>query len=146
MKNIRIVAQVGLLYLFYVVGDWIQKQLNLPIPGSIVGLLLLFLLLLVKVVPVRWIENGSTSVLAYLPLFFIPATAGIVNHLGIFSGKGLLLILILIISTALTIGAAAHTSQWLAGWSKRKPLIAKLSDITGSISGIRNVREKGGKL
>lgn len=117
MKIIQIIVQVGLLYLFYLAGEYVQKWLQLPIPGSIVGLLLLFVLLLCKVVPIRWIENGSTAVLSYLPLFFIPATAGIVNHLGIFSGRGLLLIVVLIVSTVLTIVVAAHSSQWLAGWS-----------------------------
>ncbi|AJS59337.1 CidA/LrgA family protein [Paenibacillus sp. IHBB 10380] len=119
MKIIQIIAQVGLLYLFYLAGDYVQQWLHLPIPGSIVGLLLLFVLLLCKIVPIRWIEHGSTAVLSYLPLFFIPATAGIVNHLGIFSGKGLMLIVIIIVSTALTMVAAAHSSQWLAGWSMR---------------------------
>jgi holin-like protein len=68
---------------------------------------------------VKWIENGSTVVLSYLPLFFIPATAGIVNHLDIFSGRGLLLIVILIVSTVLTMVVSAHSSQWLARWSSR---------------------------
>ncbi|AIQ73763.1 MULTISPECIES: CidA/LrgA family holin-like protein [Paenibacillus] len=128
MKIIRIIIQVFLLYLFYLAGDYLQKQLHLPVSGSIVGLLLLFVLLLFRVVPVKWIEEGATTILAYLPLFFIPATAGIVNHMDIFSGRGLLLILILIVSSVLTIAAAAHSSQWLtsvnnklkAGWSGKR--------------------------
>ncbi|MHA0857835.1 CidA/LrgA family protein [Paenibacillus sp. CMAA1364] len=117
MKIIIMISQVGLLYLFYMAGDYIQKLLHLPIPGSIVGLLLLFGLLLCKVIPVSWIELGSNTILKFLPLFFIPATAGIVNHMDIFNGKGLLLIAVLIVSSVLTIGAAAHASQWLARWS-----------------------------
>ncbi|OMD95457.1 hypothetical protein BSK54_26185 [Paenibacillus odorifer] len=128
MKIIHIIIQVFLLYLFYLAGDYLQKQLHLPVSGSIVGLLLLFVLLLFRVVPVKWIEEGATTILAYLPLFFIPATAGIVNHMDIFSGRGLLLILILIVSSVLTIAAAAHSSQWLtsvnnklkAGWSGKR--------------------------
>ncbi|OMD34400.1 MULTISPECIES: CidA/LrgA family holin-like protein [Paenibacillus] len=128
MKIIRIIIQVFLLYLFYLAGDYLQKQLHLPVSGSIVGLLLLFVLLLFRVVPLKWIEEGATTILAYLPLFFIPATAGIVNHMDIFSGRGLLLILILIVSSVLTIAAAAHSSQWLtsvnnklkAGWSGKR--------------------------
>lgn len=50
------------------------------------------------------------------------------NHMDIFSGRGLLLILILIVSSVLTIAAAAHSSQWLtsvnnklkAGWSGKR--------------------------
>lgn len=128
MKIIRIIVQVFLLYLFYFVGDYLQKLLHLPVSGSIVGLLLLFALLLLRVIPLKWIEDGATTILAYLPLFFIPATAGIVNHMDIFSGRGLLLILILIVSSVLTMVAAAHSSHWLSslnnkrrvGWSGKR--------------------------
>lgn len=88
MKIIRVIAEVAILYVFYLAGDVLQKLLHLPVPGSIVGLLLLFVLLLLKIVPVKLIENGSSFILAYLPMFFIPATAGIMNHLDIFSGRG----------------------------------------------------------
>lgn len=132
MKIIRIIVQVALLYLFYVVGDYLQELLHLPIPGSIVGLLLLFVLLLCKIVPVSWIEHGSNTILAYLPLFFIPSTAGIMNHLDIFSGRGLLLIGIIILSSVLTIGVAAHSSQWLAGRRKNdREVISESSDGGG---------------
>lgn len=136
MKIIRIITQVLLLYLFSLAGGYLQRLLHLPVSGSIVGLLLLFALLLLKIVPVRWIEDGATAVLAYLPLFFIPATAGIVNHMDIFSGRGLLLILILIVSSVLTIAAAAHSSQWLSGWSNR----------SRSRWSIRKISEKGKEI
>jgi len=143
MKIIRVIAQVGLLYLFYLAGDYVQELLHLPVPGSIVGLLLLFILLLCKVVPVSWIDYGSSAVLANLPLFFIPATAGIVDHLGIFSGKGLLLIVILIVSTLLTMGTASYFSQWMTRIGHKR---SGTSESTGGISSIGPVREKGEEL
>ncbi|MEK5236589.1 CidA/LrgA family protein [Paenibacillus sp. FSL L8-0470] len=120
MKIIRIIAEVGILYAFYLAGDYLQKLLHLPVPGSIVGLLLLFILLLCKIVPLKLIENGSSFILAYLPMFFIPATAGIMNHLDIFSGRGLLLIAILVVSSVLTMVVTAHSSQWFTGRSARR--------------------------
>ncbi|WP_017812360.1 CidA/LrgA family protein [Paenibacillus shenyangensis] len=115
MKVILIVVQIMLLYAIYLVGSYVQAWLNLPIPGSIIGLLLLFVLLLCRVIPVSWIEKGSTTILFYLPLFFIPATVGVMNHLDLFAGKGLLLVVVVIVSTILTIAVAGHVSQWLAG-------------------------------
>lgn len=121
-KIIRITAEVCLLYVFFLAGDFLQRLLHLPVPGSIVGLLLLFVLLLLRIVPVKLIENGSSFILAYLPMFFIPATAGIMNHLDIFSGRGLLLIGVLVISSVLTMVVTAHSSQWIASRTvKRMP-------------------------
>lgn len=135
MKIIRIIAEVGVLYLFYLAGDYLQQLLQLPIPGSIVGLLLLFILLLLKIVPVKLIENGSNFILAYLPMFFIPATAGIMNHLDIFSGRGLLLIGILVVSSVLTMVVTAHSSEWIAtrsaGSKARRSDHASASTVPG---------------
>lgn len=118
MKIIVIIVQIGVLYVFFLTGEFLQKQLQLPVPGSIVGLLLLFVLLLLKIVPVKVIEEGSSFILAYLPMFFIPATAGIMNHLDMFSGRGLLLIGILVISSVITMAVTAHSSEWIASRSK----------------------------
>lgn len=134
MKIIRIIAEVGVLYVFYLIGEYLQKLLHLPVPGSIIGLLLLFTLLLLKIVPAKLIENGSSFILAYLPMFFIPATVGIMNHLDLFSGRGLLLIAILIVSSVLTMVVTAHSSEWITG----------LSASRGSRRSYRAaVREKG---
>ncbi|WP_342549298.1 CidA/LrgA family protein [Paenibacillus sp. FSL P2-0089] len=135
MKITRIIAEVCLLYVFFLAGGYLQELLHLPIPGSIVGLLLLFVLLLLKIVPVKLIENGSSFILAYLPMFFIPATAGIMNHLDIFSGRGLLLIGILVISSVLTMVVTAHSSQWIAARSVKR--------LTRRTYRARNVQGKG---
>lgn len=119
MKIIRIIAEIAVLYVFFLAGEFLQKQFHLPVPGSIVGLLLLFTMLLLKIVPVKLIENGSSFIMAYLPMFFIPATAGIMNHLDIFSGSGLLLISILVVSSIITMVVTAHSSQWIAARSAR---------------------------
>lgn len=124
MKIVRIIVQIGVLYLFYLAGEFLQQLLHLPVPGSIVGLLLLFILLLCKIVPVSLIEYGSSFILAWLPMFFIPATSGIVNHLDMFSGQGLLIIGILIVSSVLTMGVTAQSSRWLAGRGERKTRVA----------------------
>lgn len=124
MKIIRIIGEVAVLYLFYLAGEYLQQQLQLPIPGSIVGLLLLFILLLLKIVPVKLIENGSSFILAYLPMFFIPATAGIMNHLDIFSGRGLLLIGILVVSSVLTMVVTAYSSEWITKQSGRRSFLS----------------------
>lgn len=45
----------------------------LHLPGSVLGLLLLFLLLQVKIVKVEWVELGAALLLAQLLLFsFLP--------------------------------------------------------------------------
>ena len=59
-----------------------------------------------------WIEDGTRLFVSHLTLFFIPATVGIVNYLQLFTGEGILLIIIVLISTALVMGISGVVSQW----------------------------------
>jgi holin-like protein len=115
MKFIKVFLQIVVLYIFYIVGVWLSDRLHLPLPGSIIGLLLLWAVLLLKIFPLNWIESGANFILSYLPLFFIPATVGVMNYFHVFAGKGIFLILIVVLSTLITMAIAGYTSQYLAG-------------------------------
>lgn len=121
MKIIKIIAQITLLYAFYFVGDSLRNLLHLPIPGSIVGLILLLVSLMLKVCPLKWIETGAGFLQFYLPLFLVPATTGVMNYIDLFAGSGVLLFIIVVVSTLIVMIAAGHTSELLANRAlKRK--------------------------
>src|SRR5690625_2986161 len=114
LKVVKICFHVIILYCFYLVGNWIQSSLNLFIPGSVIGMILLFLLLLTKVIKLTWVEEGSKFFVNNLSLFFIPATVGIIDYFSLFAGKGFILILIVLVSTALVMSISGVVSQRLA--------------------------------
>lgn len=114
MKSLTIFLQLILIYAFFLLGQWLRDLFNVPLPGSIIGFILMFAALLLKLLPLRWVESGASLLLAFLPLFFIPATVGVMEYGDIFIGKGMFLIAILIFSTLLTMAASGLTSQYLA--------------------------------
>ncbi|WP_203246508.1 CidA/LrgA family holin-like protein [Sporosarcina beigongshangi] len=114
MKYVKIIAQVILLYSFVLVGNWLQSFFHIPLPGSIIGLLLLWAALSLKIFRLHWIETGSYFLLSFIPLFLLPATVGGMDYGHIFKGKGFLLIPITIISTFLTMWISGYTSQFIA--------------------------------
>lgn len=114
MKSLTIFLQLILIYAFSLLGQWLRDLFNVPLPGSIIGFILMFAALLLKLVSLRWVESGASLLLAFLPLFFIPATVGVMEYGDIFIGKGMFLIAILIFSTLLTMAASGLTSQYLA--------------------------------
>ncbi|WP_082232175.1 CidA/LrgA family protein [Halobacillus massiliensis] len=111
MKIIRIVLQISIFYLFYLIGEGLGELLNLPIPGSIIGLILLFCCLSFNLFSVRWIEEGSIFMLSFLPLFFIPATVGVMKYPSFLSLNGIFLVIIVSVSTLLTMAAAGKVSE-----------------------------------
>lgn len=113
-RFILIVLHIGILYLFNMIGTWLKDFLNLSVPGSVIGMLLLFTLLMTNIIKVEWIEAGAQFFVSNLVFFFIPATVGIIDYFDLFKGKGILLILIALISTILVMTTSGLTSQFLA--------------------------------
>lgn len=114
MKFAIIFIQIAVLYGIYLLGEGIRNLFDLPLPGSIIGFLLLFASLMLKIYPLRWIESGAHFLLAFLSLYFIPATVGAMEYGSLFTGKGIWLIAIVFASTLITMAAAGLFSQWAA--------------------------------
>lgn len=123
VKVIRIVFQVIILYLFSFIGSWIVQRLSLQFPGSIVGLLLLFVCLYFRIIPVELIKDGAGFLLAFLALFFIPATVGIMDYPELFSWAGLGMVLAIVLSTVITIIFTGRFCQYLERKLLEKELI-----------------------
>lgn len=115
MKNASlIIIHIIILYAFSLIGTWIKELFNLSVPGSVVGLLLLFILLMSNIIKVEWIEQGAQFLISNLVFFFIPATVGVMNYFDLFKGKGILLIMVVLISTVLVMTTSGLVSQFLA--------------------------------
>ncbi|MGG4168988.1 CidA/LrgA family holin-like protein [Rossellomorea vietnamensis] len=120
MKIIRIIIQIGILYAFSFIGGAVEELLHLPIPGSIIGLVLLLACLSLKIVPVIIVEDGASFLLAILPLLFIPAMTGVMNYPALLSGTGAVLFLIVVVSTVVTMAVSGFASQHLEKRSERR--------------------------
>lgn len=112
-KYLIIVLQIGILTLYSFIGTLIAEGLHLTIPGSMIGLILLFLTLYFKILPVKMIQNGAGFLLSLLALFFIPATVGVMNYPELASFHGLLLLLAVILSTLFTLIVSAKVCQYI---------------------------------
>ena len=66
-----------LLLSIYFVSEIISKLLNLPVPGSIIGMILLFVLLTSNIIKIEKVENLANFFLDHLAFFFIPASVGL---------------------------------------------------------------------
>ncbi|MCH1625362.1 CidA/LrgA family protein [Ferdinandcohnia quinoae] len=120
MKYILLIIQVGILYLFYFVGNLVQELLTIPIPGSIIGMLLLFLLLSTGLMKEKWLASGSQFLITYLSLLFVPATVGLIDYLPIFKGKGIITVVITLVSTYLVMFVSGIIGQVIAKGKEHK--------------------------
>ena len=68
---------------------------------------------MLKIIPVPAIKQGSEFLLLFLTLFFVPATIGIMNYPALFSSKGALVVIVVVLSTLITIITVGKTSQFI---------------------------------
>ncbi|MEK4581040.1 CidA/LrgA family holin-like protein [Bacillus sp. FSL R12-0074] len=120
MKLTKILVQIAALYVFYMVGNWVQEMLNLPIPGNLIGMFLLLVLLSLKVLPVKWFDLGAETLVAIMPFLLIPPTLGLMNYGAFFMSKGISLFITVVASTFLIIIVAGHTGQYLANRKEKE--------------------------
>jgi len=110
------IASLSLILLCQLVGEVVVRGLNLPMPGPVIGLLLLLVLLLARdrfAVLARGplqgplqadvVEGASRGLLAHLSLLFIPAGVGVVQKLDLLAEHGIAILLILLASVVITL-------------------------------------------
>jgi len=69
---------LAILLLFQCLGEGVVFVFKLPVPGPVIGMLLLFAVLLLKPRLHALVEPGANVLLRHLSLLFVPAGAGIV--------------------------------------------------------------------
>ncbi|MFD0049924.1 CidA/LrgA family protein [Actinomycetes bacterium NPDC127524] len=111
MKLITIIIQILILHIFLYLGAGIKHFIHIPVPASMIGLILLFAALMLKIIKLEWIEKGGNWLLAELLLFFIPSAVGIVNYDEILSLQGIKALLLIGVSTFIVMGATAFTAE-----------------------------------
>ena len=100
-------ASLTTLLALQLLGEVIARGLDLPVPGPVLGMLLLFLWLVLHSGPDQELQTTSNVLLQHLSLLFVPAGTGIMVHLHRVGDEWLPLLLSLIFSTAATLVVTA---------------------------------------
>jgi holin-like protein len=95
------VRGITVLLVCQLAGEVTARALNLPAPGPVLGMLLLFGMLLWRGAP-DWLDQVGQGLLRLLPLFFVPAGVGIMNHVQLMQSEWLAIAVTLLVSTVIT--------------------------------------------
>ena len=94
-------------------GEVITRTAGLPLPGPVVGLVLLLVFLVVRGGPDEGMKTTASGLLRHLLLLFVPAGAGIVTQLDVLGQNLLPAMVAILVSTALGLGVTAWVMQLL---------------------------------
>lgn len=97
----------------YFLGEIIQDVFSFPIPGTVLGLIILFLGLYSGAVKVEMIEDICEVLISHMSFLFIPAGVGLITSFNLLSGNVISFFLIILISTVIVWVVTAYVVKIL---------------------------------
>ncbi|MGF1679684.1 CidA/LrgA family protein [Photobacterium makurazakiensis] len=82
-----------IIFVCLIIGKGIQHLTQLAIPGSIIGMLLLFALLSIGLIPAHWTMKGCHFLIRHMALLFVPVGVGLINYLDLLQTNALTILL-----------------------------------------------------
>ena len=102
------------LLLYQLIGEVTARYFDLPIPGPVIGMLLLLItLMLAGRVPAD-ADGAATALLGHLSLLFVPAGVGVMVHFELITAQWLPILTALVVSTLVSLVLAALAMKWTA--------------------------------
>ena len=100
-----------ILLVYQLIGEITARYFSLPIPGPVLGMLMLFVTLAIKGSVHSTLEKTATGLLSHLSLLFIPAGVGMMVHFDRIANEWIAISIALVLSTIITlIGSATIMS------------------------------------
>lgn len=102
-----------ILLVYQTVGEVAALWLGLPIPGPVIGMVMLFATLVARGSAPAQLRDTANGLLTHLSLLFVPAGVGLMIHVDRIRGEALPIVISLVASTAVTIAVTALVFAWL---------------------------------
>ncbi|MBP3451287.1 MAG: CidA/LrgA family protein [Agathobacter sp.] len=114
MKRVkRFIVSFAIIFAISLIGELLHAYIPLPIPASVYGVLLLFLALAGKVIPLEWVESGADLLIFIMPLLFVPSVVKLVTLKSLILDNLIPLLLIIVISSVVVMVVTGKVSQWM---------------------------------
>lgn len=117
----RLVSQLFWIFIFSFIGEAFSILCSdiIAIPGSVIGMLLLFIALHYKWIRIRQIDEAGSWLSDNMAVFFVPAGVGLMTQFDALKGNTWWqLLIIIIISTLLMLALVSKIVQLLLDKSK----------------------------
>ncbi|BDZ32092.1 CidA/LrgA family protein [Lactiplantibacillus sp. WILCCON 0030] len=104
MKKAKFIKQIMIYGVILLVSSLISELVNqiwpgFPMPPALIGMILLYLLLTLKIVKLEQVEGVSNFFVQIISLIFIPSGVALVTKLDVLKAEGVQIIIVIIVST-----------------------------------------------
>lgn len=99
----------GILFISSIVSGLLPKQL--PVPTSVIGMILLYVLLATHVIKLEWVESFSGILISMIGFLFVPSGISLAGNLDIMTQEGVKLILVIFVSTIVMLVVTTYVAR-----------------------------------
>ncbi|QYA44943.1 antiholin-like murein hydrolase modulator LrgA [Macrococcoides bohemicum] len=119
-KTYNFFHQAIVISVILLISKIIESFMPIPMPASVIGLVLLFICLCTGIVKLGQVERVGTALTDNIGLLFVPAGISVVKSLGLISEHPFLIIGLIFISTLLLLLCTGFFSQMIVMTTERK--------------------------
>lgn len=119
VEQMKYIKQFGIIIAVSFIGEVLKYFIPLPIPASIYGLVLMYILLLSGALKPESVKETSYFLIEIMPLMFIPAAAGLIETWGIIKPNLLAYAVITVFSTFLVMFVSGRVTQFVIKCGKK---------------------------
>lgn len=116
----RFVKETAVIFGITLVGECLNRTLPFPVPAGVYGLFILLLLLCLKIVRLEDVAMTGDFLLDIMPLMFIPAGAGLMNHVDQIKPLLLPLFVTITVSTLFVMVITGRSAQFIIRKGRRR--------------------------
>ncbi|MBL3716184.1 CidA/LrgA family protein [Lactococcus garvieae] len=109
----KIYFQLLIIFGFSFAGDTLSNSLHLPIPGSILGMIFLFLALQFKVLKFTDVDEVGSFLINNMTILFLPAGVGIMAKWSLISDSWWQIALIVLLALIVNVFVLGHLVQFI---------------------------------
>lgn len=102
-KSFLLARSLVILYIMLYLGNLIAHYVPAGVPGSIWGLLLLFLGLTTRLIHLDWIYLGASLLIRFMAVLFVPVSVGIIKYSDLLIEQVNILLIPNVTSTCVTL-------------------------------------------
>jgi len=114
-RQLSMMLALAALVVLQLVGELIVRIFALPVPGPVVGLVLLYVALTIHGSVPDGLRTTGNVLLQHLMLFLVPATTGLMMHFQRLGDEWLPIVLAAVGGTAVTMAVTAVTLRLFLG-------------------------------
>ena len=116
----KYMMQIGIIATISFIAELLHFFLPFPIPASVYGMVILFVLLCLKVIKLPQVEDVADWMLSIMPIFFIAPSVGLINSFDSIKGQVIPLVFICFVSTVVVTALTGLVAQGIIRLQKKR--------------------------